>query len=82
MENFTTKKENFQMKNSDRFHISEQNKRGGSNKYPQFMFLNRNKKINVYPYKRQFYRIKWGLRSQNYIGIFSWWLPHVYGRVG
>ena len=51
-ENFITKKkknENFQIKNSDIFHISAQNidcwysleppRQGGSNKYPQFMFL-------------------------------------------
>ena len=44
----TTKNENFQMKNSDSFHISAQNigfgylleppQRGGSNEYPQSMF--------------------------------------------
>ena len=49
-ENFITKKnENFQMKNSDIFHISAQNidcgysletpRRGVSNEYPQSMFL-------------------------------------------
>ena len=31
---------------------------GGSNEYPQSMFLSRNKKINVYPCKPQFYCIK------------------------
>ena len=70
------------MKNSDNFHISAQNidcgysleppLRGGSNEYPQSMFLNRNKKNNVYPCKLQFYYKKWGLRGQNYIGMFSW----------
>ena len=35
------------------------------------MFLSRNKKNNVYPCKPQFYYIKWGLRGQNYIGMFS-----------
>ena len=45
------------------FHISSQNidcppHRGGSNEYPQFMFLNWNKKNNVYPCKPQFYYIK------------------------
>ena len=55
------KKENFQIKNSDIFHISAQNidcgysleppRRGGSNEYPQSMFLSRNKKSNVYPCK-------------------------------
>ena len=58
----------FQIKNSDIFHISAQNidcgysleppRRGGSNEYPQSMFLSRNKKNNVYPCKPQFYYIK------------------------
>ena len=49
------------MKNSGSFHISALNidgghllelpQWGGSNKYPQSMFLNGNKKINVYPCK-------------------------------
>ena len=53
------KNENFQTKNSDNFNISAQNidcgysleppHRGGSNEYPQSMFLSRNKKNNVYP---------------------------------
>ena len=30
-------------------------RRGGSNAYPKSMFLSRNKKNNVYPYKPQFY---------------------------
>ena len=47
-------------KNSDIFNISAQNidcmpRRGGSNEYPQSMFLSRNKKNNVYPWKPQFY---------------------------
>ena len=64
------KNENFQIKNSDIFHISDQNIdcgylleppcRGSSNEYPQSMFLSRNKKINVYPCKPQFYYIKVG----------------------
>ena len=55
-------------KNSDIFHISAQNtdcvyllelpRSGGSNKYPQSMFLNKDKKNNVYPCKPQFYSIK------------------------
>ena len=59
IENFTTEKENFQIKNSDIFHISAQNidcrysleslHRGGSNNYPQSKFLSRNKRNNVYP---------------------------------
>ena len=60
---------NFQMKNSDIFHISA---RGGSNEYPQFMLLSRNKKTNVYPCKPQFYYIKMGFKGgQNNIGMFS-----------
>ena len=56
------KNEHFRIKkNSDIFHISAQNidcgysleppRRGGSNEYPQSMFLSRNKKNNVYPDK-------------------------------
>ena len=65
------KNENFQIKNSDIFHISAQNidcgysleppRRGGSNEYPQSMCLSRNKKNNVYPSKPQFSYIKVGL---------------------
>ena len=64
---------NFQIKNSDIFLISAQNidcgysleppQRGGSNDYPQSMFLNRNKKNNVYPCKPQFYYIKMGFKG-------------------
>ena len=60
-ENFTTKKWKFTNKNSDRFHISAQNidcgyslklpHWGSYNMYPQSLFLNRNKKNNVYPCK-------------------------------
>ena len=35
-------------------------RRGGSNEYPQSMFLSRNKKNNVYPCKPQFYYTKKG----------------------
>ena len=65
--------ENFQIKNDDIFHISAQNidwgypleqpRRGGSNEYQQSMFLSRNKKINVYPCKPQFYYIKVGFNG-------------------
>ena len=61
------KTENFQIKKFDTFYISAQNidcgysleppRRGGSNEYPQSMFLSRNKKNNVYPCKPQFYYI-------------------------
>ena len=56
------------MKTSDIFHISAQNidcgysleppRRGGSNEYPQSMFLSRNTTNKVYPSKPQFYYIK------------------------
>ena len=58
-ENFITKNEKFQTKNSYIIHISAQNihcgysleppRRGGFNEYPQSMILSRNKKNNVYP---------------------------------
>ena len=72
IETFATKKkkkknENFQIKDSDIFHISAQNidcgysleppRRGGSNEYPQSMFLSRNKKNNVYPCKNPSFTI-------------------------
>ena len=73
IETFTIKREHFQIKNSDIFHISAQNIdcgysleppwQGGSNEYPQSMFLSRNKKNNVYPCKPQFYCIKVGFKG-------------------
>ena len=61
------------MKNSDTFPISAQNidcgysleppRRGGSNEYPQSMFLSRNKKNNIYPCKPQFYYMKVGFEG-------------------
>ena len=44
-------------------------RRGGSNEYLQFMFLNRNKKNNVYPCKPQFYYIKVGLKGVKIIKV-------------
>ena len=65
--------EKFQTKKSDIFHISAQNidcgysleppRLGGSNEYPQSMFLSRNKENNVYPCKPQFYYIKVGFKG-------------------
>ena len=76
-ENFTTKNRKFSDKNSDSFHISAQNidceysieppRRGGSNEYPQSLFLSRNKKNNVYPCKPQFYYIKAGFNGVNIV---------------
>ena len=80
--------ENFQIKNSDIFHISAQNidcgysweppRRGGSNAYYNLCFLAKNQKNNVYPCEPKFYYIKvgfkrrWGVGGQKYIGAFSW----------
>ena len=64
-------------KSSDILHNSAQNidcgypleppRRGGSTEYPQSMFLSRNKKINVYPCKPQFYFIKVGFKGYTII---------------
>ena len=64
------KTESFQIKILIFFHISAQNidfgytseppRRGGSNEYPQSMFLSENEKNNVYPCKPQFCYIKVG----------------------
>ena len=72
-----TKNKNFQIKFLILFHISAQNidcvysleppRRGGSNEYPQSVFLSRNKKNNVYPCKPQFYYIKAGFKGVNFI---------------
>ena len=75
------KKENFQIKISDICHISAQNidcgysleplRRGGSNVYPQLMFLSRNKKNNVYPCNNPVLVYKLGLRgSKLYRHVF------------
>ena len=58
------KTENFQIKNSDIFHISAQNidckysleppRRGGSNEYPQFMFWAEIRKIMYTPVNPNF----------------------------
>ena len=68
-----TKNLKFQIKILIFFYISAQNidcgysleppRRGGSNEYPQSMFLSRNKKNNVYPCKPQFYWIKVGFKG-------------------
>ena len=73
IENFTAKTRKFSDKKSDSFHISAQNidcrysleplRRGGPNEYPQSMFLNKNKKNNIYPCKSQFYYIKVGFKG-------------------
>ena len=74
IENFSSKNCKFSdKKKTDIFHISPQNiycgysleppRRGGSNEYPQSMFLNRNKKNNVYPCKPRFYYIKVGFQG-------------------
>ena len=60
-------------KSDDIFHISAQNidcgysleppRRGGSNEYPQSIFLSKKKKNNVYPCKPQLYCIKVGFKG-------------------
>ena len=72
-ENFTSKEWKFSDKKSDIFQNSAQNieceysleppRRGGSNEYPQSMFLSRNKNNNVYPSKPQFYDMKVGFEG-------------------
>ena len=62
--NFITKNENFQIKNSDIFHVSAQNidcgyaleppRRGGSNEYPQSMFRSEIRKIMYTPVNPSF----------------------------
>ena len=73
IENFISKIWKFSDKNSDIFRISAQNidcgysleppRRGGSNEYPQSMFLAEIRKNNVYPCKPQFYYIKVGFKG-------------------
>ena len=75
------KNENFQIKNSNIFHISAQNivcgysleppRRGGSNEYPQSMFLAEIRKIMYTPVNPSFTIYKWGLRgSKLYRHVF------------
>ena len=80
------KTQDFSDKNSDIFHISAQNidcgysleppRRGGSNEYPQSMFLSRNKKNNVYPCKPQFYYIKVGFKGVKIIYRYVFVMNH------
>ena len=75
IDNFTSKnwKISDKIKISDIFQIFAQNIdcgysleppwRGGSNEYPQSMFLSRNKENNIYPCKPQFYFIKVGFKG-------------------
>ena len=44
-------------------------RQGGSNEYPQSMFLSKSKKTKVYPCKPQFYYIKVGLKGVNIIQV-------------
>ena len=60
------KNENFQIKNSDIFHISAQNINCGYSlepPLPTIYVLSRNKKTNVYPCKPHFYYIKVGFKG-------------------
>ena len=49
--------------NIDCGYLLEPPQRGGSNEYPQSMFLSRNNKNNVYPCKPEFYYIKVGFKG-------------------
>ena len=72
IENFTTKNWKFSDKNSDIFHISAQNidcgysleppRRGGSNEYPQSMFLEEVRNI-VYTSVNPVYCINMGFKG-------------------
>ena len=67
------------MKHSGSFHTSAENidcgysleppRRGGSNEYPQSMFLSRNTINNVYPCTPQFYYIKVGFEGVKIIWV-------------
>ena len=83
IENLASKNWKFSdKKNSDIFHIAAQNidcgysleppRRGGSNEYPQSMFLAKIRKIMYTPVNPFFYYIKVGFKGQNNIGMFSW----------
>ena len=67
IENFTTKNWKFSDENSAQNiecgYSLELPHWGSSKKYPQSMFLRRNKKNNVYPCKPKFYYIKVGLKG-------------------
>ena len=75
---------NFQIKNSDIFHISAQNtdcgysleppRRGGSNGYPQSMFWVEIRKIMYTPVNPSFTIQKWGLKGSKlyrYVFVMS-----------
>ena len=72
-------KTEFSDKNSGIFHSSAQNiacgysleppRRGGSNEYPQSMFLSRTMKNNVYPCKSQFYYTKMAFKGVKIIQV-------------
>ena len=89
IENSTSKNGKFSDENSDIFHISAQNidcgyslelpRRGGSNQYPQSMYLSRNKKNNVYPCKPQFYYIKVGFKGATIYRRVFVMVPYCWG---
>ena len=80
----TWKNENFQIKNSDIFHIFAQNidcgyllelsQCGGSSEYQQSMFWAEIRKNNVYSCKPQFYYTKmglWGSKLYKYVFVIG-----------
>ena len=55
-------------------YLLEPPRRGGSNEYPQSMFLRRNKKNNVYHCTPQFYCIEVGFKGSKLYGyVFMMW---------
>ena len=81
------KNENFQIKNSDIFHVSVQNidygnsleppQRGGSNEYRQSMFWAKIRKIMYTPVNPSFPILKWGLRGSKlyryvFVMLLNW----------
>ena len=61
------------LKNIDYGYSLEPPRRGGSNEYPQSMFLSWNKKIMYTPVNPSLLYESGVLGGQNYIGMFSWW---------
>ena len=53
----------------------------GSNEYPQSIFLNRNKKTNVFPRKPQFYCIKVGFKGVKTIYACFVMIPYFSGLI-
>ena len=82
IESFTTKKGNFSEKKIWYFsyssskhrlwHSLEPPRHGGSIEFPLY-FFSKMRKIVYAPVNLSFTIQLWGLRGQNYIGVFPWW---------